>query len=115
MRRRGVASWSWNLYLRRIADGTVIWTSPSGYTYTTTPGSRLLVPALSIPTRDLPSPPPRERARTNRGVMMPTRVRTRAEDSARRKTGRTPTQKGRFRRPLPGARGPASVLGEKVA
>jgi hypothetical protein len=33
------------LYLRPISDGTVIWTSPSGDTYVTTPGSALLFPS----------------------------------------------------------------------
>jgi hypothetical protein len=32
------------LYLRPMAAGTVIWTSPSGQTYVTTPGQRAAVP-----------------------------------------------------------------------
>jgi hypothetical protein len=46
----GVYGWS----DRQLPDGTVIWTSPSGHTYTTRPGSRLLLPALSLPTGTLP-------------------------------------------------------------
>jgi len=39
-----------NRYLRKFPDGIVIWTSPSGQTYTTSPGNRLLIPALCKPT-----------------------------------------------------------------
>jgi hypothetical protein len=35
---------------RQQVDGTVIWTAPSGQTYTTRPGSWLLFPALCLPT-----------------------------------------------------------------
>jgi hypothetical protein len=34
------------LYLRKIPDGTVIWTSPSRSTYVTKPGSALWFPSL---------------------------------------------------------------------
>jgi hypothetical protein len=34
----------------QLPDGTVIWTSPAGHTYTTHPGSRLLFPTLCTPT-----------------------------------------------------------------
>lgn len=70
---------------RQLADGTVVWTSPSGHTYTTAPGSNLLIPSLTLPTGDLPPPPISKNSCTNRGVMMPTRRRTRAEDRARRR------------------------------
>jgi Domain of unknown function (DUF222) len=63
-------------------DGTVVWTSPRGQTYTTHPGSRLLFPSLCRPTApvikvEVPA------AATNRGLMMPKRKRTRAENHAR--------------------------------
>jgi hypothetical protein len=62
----------------------VIWTSPTGHRYTTKPYGALLFPALGVPTGTLvlPSnvPPPGE----NRGLMMPVRRRTRAEDRAAR-------------------------------
>jgi hypothetical protein len=32
----------------QFPDGKVVWTSPTGQTYTTWPGSRLLFPALCI-------------------------------------------------------------------
>ena len=34
----------WGWLDRQLPDGTVIWTAPSGQTYTTHPGSRLLFP-----------------------------------------------------------------------
>jgi hypothetical protein len=67
-----------------IPDGTVIWTSPAGYTYVTKPVGSLFFPALAVPTSTLAlpttMPPPGE----NRGLMMPARRRTRAEDRAAR-------------------------------
>jgi hypothetical protein len=60
-------------------DGTVVWTSPSGHIYSTAPGSKLLVPALCVPTGSLKIRR-REDVSTHRGAMMPTRRRTRAAD-----------------------------------
>ncbi|MDQ2628008.1 MAG: HNH endonuclease, partial [Actinomycetota bacterium] len=61
-------------------DGTIDWTSPTGHTYTTRPGSRLLFPGLCLPTAApaaaAPAPPPD----SGREVMMPIRRRTRARD-----------------------------------
>jgi hypothetical protein len=66
------------------ADGTVVWTSPTGHTYTTKPGGSLFFPQLAIPSAELAAPtctpPPQE----NHGLMMPTRRRTRAEDRTQR-------------------------------
>jgi len=65
-------------------DGTV-WTSPTGQKYVTRPGSRLLFPALCLPTGELPTVPTAYRPPTgDRGVMMPTRRRTREHDRAYR-------------------------------
>lgn len=58
--------------------------SPTGQTYTTRPGSRLLFPALCLPTGELPSAPANYRSLGDRGVMMPARRRTRQQDRARR-------------------------------
>ena len=70
----------------QLPDGTVVWTSPSGKTYTTQPGSRLFFPAWNVTTADLPPPatdlPPI--ASADRGLMMPRRQRTRAADQAAR-------------------------------
>jgi hypothetical protein len=65
-------------------DGTVVWTTPSGHTYVTRPGSRLLFPALCRPTAELPSATRDDRPPGARGVMMPIRRRTRAQDRAHR-------------------------------
>jgi hypothetical protein len=68
-------------------DATVIWTSPTsptGQTYTTRPGSRLLFPSLCLPTGELPSGATVDRPPGDRGVMMPLRRRTREQDRARR-------------------------------
>ncbi len=40
----------------QLADGTLIWTSPSGATYTTQPGCRLFFPAWNVTTAELPPP-----------------------------------------------------------
>ena len=72
-------------YPRKLPDGTVIWTSPTGHTYTTYPGSTAAVPD---PVR---SPPPRcglathppPKPTDDRGVMMPKRRNTRAHNTAK--------------------------------
>jgi hypothetical protein len=61
-------------------DGTVIWTSPSGHTYTTRPGSRLLFPTLCASTGELSTAPSDKRPPNDRAVMMPKRRRTREQD-----------------------------------
>ena len=63
-------------------DGTVVWTSPTGQTYTTRPGSRLLFPSLGLPTGELRAVPTAYRPSGNRGIMMPRRRRTREQDRA---------------------------------
>ena len=64
---------------RQLPDGTVQWTTPSGQTYWTRPGSSVLFPVLATPTATLPPPPPQTppAGTTNRGAMMPRRDRTR--------------------------------------
>ena len=68
-------------------DGTIVFTSPSGRTYTTTPGGALFFPDLATPTETLTvahaDPPPDNPGRT---LMMPTRKRTRAAERAARIT-----------------------------
>ncbi|MBV9350732.1 MAG: HNH endonuclease [Mycobacterium sp.] len=75
--------WGWRD--QQLPDGTVIWASPTGHTYVTTPGSALLFPSLCAPTGRLTTPEPRP-ARTDRctdsTIMMPQRRRTRAENRA---------------------------------
>ena len=61
-------------------DGTIVWAAPSGQTYTTRPGSRLLLPGLCLPTGELPTAATVDRPPGDRGLMMPKRRRTREQD-----------------------------------
>lgn len=69
---------------RQLPDGTVVWTSPTGHTYTTKPLGGLYFPALAVPTGTLALPTFTPAPEQVRGVMMPVRQRTRAEDHAAR-------------------------------
>ncbi len=64
---------------KQLPDGTVVWTSPTGHTYTTSPGGALFFPMLARPTGTLvlPDEPP---ISPDRRAMMPTRKRTRANE-----------------------------------
>jgi hypothetical protein len=67
---------------RQQPDATAIWTSPSGQSYTTLPGSRLLFPSLCLPTApvtvtDTP-------AAHTAGLTMPRRKTTRSQDRRQR-------------------------------
>ena len=70
---------------QQLPDGTVIWTSPTGHTYTTHPGSRLLYPTLCEPTGDLwnGDPPTPAETSSDRGAKMPRRRHTRAHNRTR--------------------------------
>ncbi len=78
--RSGLNGWS----DQQLADGTVIWTAPTGHTYTTEPGGSIFFPALATPTGELAIPIHVPPDNAGRGVMMPTRKRTRAQDRASR-------------------------------
>jgi len=71
---------------RQLADGTVEWTAPSGHTYTTTPGGSFFFPALGASTGELKFPPGSATHSIARGLMMPRRKRTRAQDRRHRIT-----------------------------
>ncbi len=69
---------------RQHPDGTVAWTSPTGHSYTTEPGSRLLFPTLCRPTATLwKGDPPLVPTSDLRGRSMPRRRHTRAQNRAR--------------------------------
>jgi hypothetical protein len=68
---------------RQLADGTIVWTAPTGRTYTTRPASRLFFPDWHVATGDPPEKPTAA-ATSDRDVMMPTRRRTRAQARASR-------------------------------
>ncbi len=75
----------WTAWLdEQLPDGTIVWTSPSGQKYLTRPGSRLLFPALCLPTGELPTTPTTYPPSGDRSIMMPTRRRTREQDRAHR-------------------------------
>jgi len=67
----------------QLPDGTVIWTAPTGHTYRTEPGSKLLIPTLCTPTATL-NVVRRQSDSTGRGAMMPRRQRTRTADRRKR-------------------------------
>ncbi|MGE2720771.1 hypothetical protein [Mycolicibacterium celeriflavum] len=67
---------------QQLANGAVVWTSPSGRTYTTFPASRTLFPLWGTATAALPpaaQPPPS----AEKSGKMPRRRRTRAAEEAR--------------------------------
>jgi hypothetical protein len=67
-----------------LTVGTIVWTSPTGHTYTTYPGSRHLFPPLCEPTATLwTGEPPAPDTAGDRGVMMPKRRHTRTHNSAK--------------------------------
>jgi hypothetical protein len=61
-----------------------MWTSPTGHKYLTHPDSRLLFPALCLPTGEIRTAPNTYRPTGNRTAMMPKRWRTREQDRAHR-------------------------------
>ncbi|BBZ04090.1 hypothetical protein MCHIJ_35270 [Mycolicibacterium chitae] len=66
-------------------DGTIVWTTPAGKTYTTHPGSKIAFPNWDTTTATLPTPTrPSEPANPHRGLQMPRRRRTRKADQAQR-------------------------------
>ena len=69
--------WGWQDH--QSPDGTVEWKSPTGRTFTTRPGSRLLFPSLCRPTAPI-TVGPDDRSVPNSGLTMPRRQRTRAQD-----------------------------------
>jgi hypothetical protein len=68
----------------QLPDGTIVWTAPTGHTYTTRPGARLYFPGWDTDTgtlppiaADAPTPP-------HRSLKMPRRRRTREANRAQR-------------------------------
>lgn len=67
----------------QFPDGTIVWTAPTGRTYTTHPGSRLHFPDWDVNTGELLPGDSDCLPPTNRTLQMPRRRRTRAADRAR--------------------------------
>jgi hypothetical protein len=72
----------------QYSDGTIVWTSPSGRRYTTTPSGALFFPQSDLATADITLQEQRARQDSaggpGRTLMMPTRRRTRAAERAAR-------------------------------
>lgn len=66
------------------SDGTVVWTAPTGHQYVTRPTGTLFFPQLGAATAKLTAVKPVPPQAVDRGVMMPNRIRTRAEDKQAR-------------------------------
>ena len=81
-RRHHLLKTFWGWRDRQLPDGTVIWTSPAGQTYVTTPGSALLFPTLCTPTATLDAIPVQP-SHPDRTAKMPRRRNTRAHNRAR--------------------------------
>jgi hypothetical protein len=65
----------------QLPDGTIHWTSPTGHTYTTVPGSRLWFPTWNTTTAPLTDQPiPDHTDHPDRTLAIPRRHRTRAAD-----------------------------------
>ncbi|WP_418004378.1 DUF222 domain-containing protein [Mycobacterium sp. PDNC021] len=74
---------------RQQPDGTIVWTAPTGHTYTSVPESRILFPHKQCDTPLPDGPPPNVTdldtpPAPGRGIMMPIRQRTRAHNQAQR-------------------------------
>ena len=74
---------------RQQPDGTIVWTAPTGHTYTSVPESRILFPHKQVDTPLPDGPPPNVTdldtpPAPGRGIMMPIRRRTRAHNQAQR-------------------------------
>lgn len=70
----------------QLPDGTVEWAAPTGHTYATTPGGSIFFPQLATSTGALMVAQRDESSSSARGLMMPTRRRTRAAERAARIT-----------------------------
>ena len=88
----GVGGWADN----QFPDGTVEFTSPSGRTYTTKPGGSQFFPILATPTGEVAIRTVTAEQGQGRGLMMPRRKRTRAEELQDRITAERCTNEARI-------------------
>jgi len=65
---------------QQLPDGTIIFTAPTGHTYTTETHGGMLFPALRQSTGELNVSPTVAVAETDRALMMPRRKQTREQD-----------------------------------
>jgi hypothetical protein len=71
---------------KQLPDGTVVWTAPTGRTYSTKPGGSLFFPTLATPTGEASIRKLAAEPAEGRGLMMPRRKRTRAQEQQDRIT-----------------------------
>jgi hypothetical protein len=71
---------------QQLSDGTIVWISPTGHRYTRPPGSRLHFPRWDTTTPLPPGTitPEATTGSPERGLTMPTRKNTRAQQTAQR-------------------------------
>lgn len=69
---------------QQFSDGTIVFTSPTGRTYTTKPGGTLFFPQFAEPTGEASREARQAISGRNRTLMMPGRRRTRSEERAAR-------------------------------
>jgi hypothetical protein len=72
---------------RQLPDGTVQWTSPTGHTYTTKPAGALFFPVLATSTGEIAIAKRDREPCHGRGLMMPRRKQTRAQERRYRISG----------------------------
>jgi hypothetical protein len=65
-------------------DGTVLFTTPTGHTYTSIPLSRILFPRVNTSSAPVQRGSPRQEAAADKSVKMPKRKRSKAKDRAYR-------------------------------
>lgn len=69
---------------KQFPDGTIIWTAPTGHTYTTHPGARMYFPHWNVTTAALTPVDAGPAAAVDHSLQMPRRRRSRAADRAQR-------------------------------
>ena len=83
---------------KQLPDATVTWTSPSGRTYTTKPGGSLFFPILATPTGEVAIRKITTEPGEHRGLMMPRRKHTRAQEHNDRITAERRINEQRLKR-----------------
>jgi hypothetical protein len=83
---------------KQSPDGTVVWTTPTGRTYSTKPGGSLFFPILATPTGEAAIRKLTTEPAELRGLMMPRRTRTRTEERNERITAERRINEQRLKR-----------------
>jgi hypothetical protein len=83
---------------KQSPDGTVVWTTPTGRTYSTKPGGSLFFPILATPTGEAAIRKLTTEPAELRGLMMLRRSRTRTEERNERITAERRINEQRLKR-----------------